>query len=88
MNLVAVVGSDELPTSVVEVPEPLPYMIFGSEDGPREIGSFEVLGPFRPAIEDSAVHYLERSDVIIHWFALGGDDEVTVAVFIEVTQSE
>jgi len=73
---------------MVEKPERLRAAIDGSKDVGGEVRPLEMLRPCRGELIESLVQRVELGDLAFGQLALNRDDEVDVAVLVEVSNGE
>lgn len=85
---VAVLGADQLPAAIVQVPELLAWRRGAAQDIFWEVGAFQVLRLGVIQVEEVGMHALERLNLGVGQFVMGDDDPVHVAVAIEIAHGE
>jgi len=81
---IAVVGPLERLAAVVEIPERSATPFVVPENAEREVRPLQVLRPLRFERIDARVNRLQRGDVYVRQLVAYGDDEIDIAVAVEV----
>jgi hypothetical protein len=73
---------------VIEIPERRAALVVVTEARRGKIRSFQVLGPFRFETVYSGVDSLQRTDLVLRQLFIYSNDEIDIAMSIEVTNGE
>src|SRR4029077_9245485 len=80
---ITVIRSDEPVPSVIQIPKRLAAPVPAPQNRAREVGTFEMLGPFRFESVNPLVNSLQLGDLIFGKLVSDRNDEIHIAVLIK-----